>query len=90
MGYWTLAFGSILFIEHYWFRPRLGGYDLNAWQDQKRMPWGIAGTGALLIGIGFSFLGMAQTWVSYFVLSTSSCTYEDRLSLVFTLDSRFE
>ena len=54
------------------------------------MPWGIAGTGALLIGIGFSFLGMAQTWVSYFVLSTSSCTYEDRLSLVFTLDSRFE
>lgn len=27
------------------------------------MPVGIAGTAALLIGIGFSFLGMCQTWV---------------------------
>ncbi|OBT66050.1 hypothetical protein VE03_03264 [Pseudogymnoascus sp. 23342-1-I1] len=62
LGYWTLAFALILFIEHFWFRPRLGGYDLSAWQDQKRMPWGLAGTGSLLIGIGFSFLGMAQTW----------------------------
>ncbi|KFY15557.1 hypothetical protein V492_01898 [Pseudogymnoascus sp. VKM F-4246] len=62
LGYWTLAFALIMFIEHFWFRPRLGGYDLSAWQDQKRMPWGIAGTGSLLIGIGFSFLGMAQTW----------------------------
>jgi purine-cytosine permease-like protein len=64
LGYWTLAFGIILFIEHFWFRPKLGGYDLSAWQDQKRMPWGVAGVGALLIGIGFSFLGMNQTWVS--------------------------
>ena len=64
LGYWTLAFAMILFIEHFWFRPRLGGYDVSAWQDQKRMPWGIAGTASLLIGIGFSFLGMAQTWVS--------------------------
>ena len=65
IGYWTICFGSILFIEHFWFRPRLpGGYDLGAWQDQKRMPWGLGGIGSLLIGIGFSFLGMAQTWVS--------------------------
>ncbi|RAQ45676.1 nucleoside transporter [Aspergillus flavus] len=62
LGYWTLAFALILAIEHFWFRPRLGGYDLSAWQDPKRMPVGIAGTAALLIGIGFSFLGMCQTW----------------------------
>lgn len=67
LGYWTLAFACILFIEHYWFRPRLGGYDLSAWQDQRRMPWGVAGTGALLIGIAFSFLGMDQTWVSLLI-----------------------
>lgn len=67
LGYWTLAFACILFIEHYWFRPRLGGYDLSAWQDQKRMPWGVAATGALLIGIAFSFLGMDQTWVSLLI-----------------------
>jgi purine-cytosine permease-like protein len=63
LGYWTLAFGLILAIEHFWFRPRMGGYDLSAWQDPKRMPAGLAGTTALLAGIGFSFLGMNQTWV---------------------------
>ncbi|KAF7596025.1 hypothetical protein BBP40_003805 [Aspergillus hancockii] len=62
LGYWTLAFGLILAIEHFWFRPRLGGYDLSAWQDPKRTPVGLAGTTSLLIGIGFSFLGMNQTW----------------------------
>ncbi|KAL9119205.1 MAG: hypothetical protein Q9187_004241 [Circinaria calcarea] len=62
LGYWTICFGCILFIEHFGFRPRNGGYDLSGWQDQKRMPWGLAGVGALVIGIGFSFLGMAQTW----------------------------
>ena len=64
LGYWTLAFALILFIEHFYFRPRIGGYDLTAWQDPARLPVGIAGTGSLLIGIGVSFLGMAQTWVS--------------------------
>ena len=73
LGYWTLAFGLILAIEHFWFRPRLAGYDLSAWQDPTRMPVGLAGTVALLIGIGFSFLGMAQTWVcSFFLLFSLS------------------
>ncbi|KAG8406226.1 hypothetical protein J3459_019306 [Metarhizium acridum] len=62
LGYWTLAFAVILFIEHFYFRPMIGGYDLTAWQDPKRLPLGLAGTASLLIGIGFSFLGMCQTW----------------------------
>ncbi|OAQ59236.1 nucleoside transporter [Pochonia chlamydosporia 170] len=62
LGYWTLAFAVILFIEHFYFRPQIGGYDLTAWQDPQRLPLGLAGTGSLLIGIGFSFLGMCQTW----------------------------
>lgn len=63
LGYWTLGFAAILFIEHFYFRPRLRGYDLTAWQDGKRLPVGVAGTTSLLIGIGFSFLGRCQTWV---------------------------
>lgn len=65
LGYWTVAYAVILFEEHYYFRQYiLDGYDLSAWQDQSRMPWGLAGTFALLGGIAFSFLGMDQTWVS--------------------------
>ncbi len=64
LGYWTICFGVILAIEAFWFRPRIGGYDIEGWQDQDRMPWGFAGCGSLALGIGVSFLGMDQTWVS--------------------------
>jgi purine-cytosine permease-like protein len=64
LGYWTICFGVILAIEAFWFRPRIGGYDIEGWQDQSRMPWGLAGCGSLALGIGLSFLGMDQTWVS--------------------------
>lgn len=68
LGYWTICFGLILAIEHFWFRPRIGGYDLEGWQDQDRMPLGIAGCISLAFGFGVSFLGMDQTWVGHLSL----------------------
>ncbi|OBT55041.1 hypothetical protein VE04_05207 [Pseudogymnoascus sp. 24MN13] len=62
LGYWTTCFGVILAIETFWFRPRNGGYDLEGWQDQDRMPLGIAACVSLALGLGVSFLGMNQTW----------------------------
>lgn len=67
LGYWTICFGTILAIEHFWFRRQLGGYDYESWQEQDRMPLGIAGCISLLLGIGASFLGMVQTWVRAFI-----------------------
>jgi purine-cytosine permease-like protein len=64
LGYWTICFGTILAFENFWFRPRIGGYDLEGWQDQDRMPWGVAGCVSLALGMGVSFVGMDQTWVS--------------------------
>lgn len=64
LSYWTICFGVVLAYETFWFRPRNGGYDLEGWQDQDRMPWGIAGCVTLAAGIGLSFLGVNQTWVS--------------------------
>lgn len=92
LGYWTLAFALIIFIEDFWFRPRLGGYDLSAWQDPKLLPVGLAGTVSLLIGIGFSFLGMDQTWVRFapvfhLCIATRSKIYTDIL-LVCLSDSK--
>lgn len=63
LGYWTICFGMILAIEHFYFRPRIGGYDLEGWQDSDRVPLGIAGCFTLALGIGVSFIGMNQTWV---------------------------
>lgn len=64
LGYWTICFATVLFIEHYMFRPKLGGYDLEGWRDSKRTPVGLAGVATLCAAIGLSFLGMNQTWVS--------------------------
>jgi purine-cytosine permease-like protein len=63
LGYWTICFGVVLAIEAFWFRPLIG-WDIEGWQDQNRMPLGLAGCTSLALGIGFSFLGMDQTWVS--------------------------
>ncbi|EXJ86017.1 hypothetical protein A1O1_06386 [Capronia coronata CBS 617.96] len=62
LGYWTIAFGEILAIEHYYFRPRIGGYDYDTWNDPKKIPLGIGGLGTLLISFGCSFIGMNQVW----------------------------
>lgn len=68
LGYWTICFAIVLLSEHFIFRPRLGGYDLDGWQDPKRTPLGLAGVGTLLSAIALSFLGMNQTWVSWSLL----------------------
>lgn len=73
LGYWTICFGVILAIEHFWFRRQPGGYDYEAWQDKDRMPLGIAGCISLLLGIGASFLGMVQTWVRASTFFTGQC-----------------
>lgn len=66
LGYWTIAYTVIMFEEHFLFRKLVlkAGYDLHGWQDQKKMPLGHAGTGALIAGFGVAFVGMNQTWVS--------------------------
>ena len=66
LGYWTIAYTVIMFEEHFLFRKLVlkAGYDLHGWQDQKKMPLGHAGTGALIAGFGVTFVGMNQTWVS--------------------------
>jgi len=71
LGYWTIAFGFILAIEHFYFRPKFGGYDLDGWQDAKKVPLGIAGLGTLIISFACSFIGMNQTWVRSAVLATA-------------------
>lgn len=62
LGYWTVSFTIILMVEDRWFR-RHEGYDLNAWDQPSKLPWGVAGVLALLTGyLAGGVTGMAQTW----------------------------
>ena len=51
LGYWNTSFFVIVFTEHIVFRKRnLKNYDLEAWNDPKRLPMGLAGLAAFLVG----------------------------------------
>lgn len=62
LGYWTISFTLILLIEDKWFR-RFEGYNLSAWNQPSKLPWGAAAVTALLTGyLAGGVTGMAQTW----------------------------
>lgn len=62
LGYWSVCFAVILFLEDQWFRRR-DGYDVHAWDSPKDLPVGIAALVTLIVGylVG-ALLGMDQTW----------------------------
>ena len=63
LGYWNTAFFVILFTEHYLFRNgNVMNYNLEVWNLESKMPIGIAGLIAFVLGIVGCVLGMVQTW----------------------------
>ncbi|MCJ1384340.1 hypothetical protein MMC17_007456 [Xylographa soralifera] len=61
MGYWVAIFLAIVLEEHLIFRRR-SGFDWTAWADPKRLPIGIAGLTAFLVGWAGAIVCMDQVW----------------------------
>ncbi|KAH8892156.1 hypothetical protein GQ53DRAFT_647181 [Thozetella sp. PMI_491] len=62
LGYWSVCFAVIVFLEDKWFR-RHSGYDLDAWDNPKALPIGAAAVLTLVIGYCAGGVpGMDQTW----------------------------
>lgn len=62
LGYWTVSFTLILLIEDRVFR-RHEGYNLMAWDQPNKLPWGLAAVSALIAAYcGGGVPGMSQTW----------------------------
>ena len=61
MGYWVAIFLAIVLEEHLIFRRR-SGFDWSAWNDWRRLPVGIAGLVAFLIGWAGAIISMDQVW----------------------------
>ena len=63
LGYWCTSYFCILFSEHYIFRKdNFDNYDLDAWNDPSRLPYGLAGFGAFALGVVMWCMGMVETW----------------------------
>jgi purine-cytosine permease-like protein len=62
LGYWTVSFTIILALEDQLFRKK-SGYNLVAWDQPAKLPYGIAAILSLLTGyLAGGVTGMAQTW----------------------------
>lgn len=64
LGYWCTSYFVIIFTEHYLFRKgSFANYDLEGWNDPKRLPLGIAAFTAFALGVIAWVMGMVETWV---------------------------
>ncbi|RMY94434.1 hypothetical protein D0861_01340 [Hortaea werneckii] len=63
LGYWCTSYFVILFCEHYIFRKgNFANYDLEGWNDPKRLPVGVAAFCAFALGVVMWIMGLVQTW----------------------------
>lgn len=60
-AYWITPFCTILIAEHFIWR-RGFKYDLEAWNERTRLPYGIAAGIAWIVGTILSILNMSQAW----------------------------
>ncbi|KAI9928871.1 hypothetical protein ASPWEDRAFT_36686 [Aspergillus wentii DTO 134E9] len=61
MGYWVAIWMAIILEERFIFRRRLG-YNWTIWNNPSKLPIGIAGLIAFLVGWAGAILCMAQVW----------------------------
>lgn len=61
IAYWLTPFLAIMFMEHIIWR-RGFQYDLTAWQDPSRLPYGFAALTTFIIGTVLCVICMSQTW----------------------------
>ncbi|KAL6243582.1 hypothetical protein RBB50_009575 [Rhinocladiella similis] len=63
LGYWCTSYFVILLEEHVIFRKGdFANYDLEGWNDPRRLPHGIAAAIAFCLGVVAWCMGMSETW----------------------------
>ncbi|KDQ60052.1 hypothetical protein JAAARDRAFT_32429 [Jaapia argillacea MUCL 33604] len=63
IGYWSTAFAAIIFAEHFIFRKnKFSLYDIDDWDQPRRLPPGFAAVLAFLGAFGIIVPSMSQAW----------------------------
>lgn len=61
IAYWLTPFETIMFLEHIIWR-RGYQYDLSAWNNPSKLPYGIAALVTFIIATVLAIICMSQTW----------------------------
>ncbi|CCH60907.1 hypothetical protein TBLA_0D04100 [Henningerozyma blattae CBS 6284] len=62
IGYYLSIYIAIALSEHFIYRRGFKGYNIEDWNNSKKLPIGIAGTVALIVGAFGVALGMCQSY----------------------------
>ena len=63
ISYWSSAYSIILALEHFLFKHgNVAEYDVSAWNQPRRLPYGIAAFLSLATGFGIAVPAMDQVW----------------------------
>lgn len=62
LAYYIAPYTIVLLLEHIVFRRQGKDYNLEDWNDHKKLPLGIAAVSSVVIGFGFALIGMNQVW----------------------------
>ncbi|KAL3231012.1 Purine-cytosine permease FCY21 [Nakaseomyces bracarensis] len=62
IGYYLAIYVGISVSEHFFYRRGFKGYNIEDWDNLKKLPIGIAGCAALFVGAVGVALGMSQTY----------------------------
>ncbi len=68
IGYWSASYCGIAGVEHLVFRRKWGrvpwedAYDHRIWANAKKLPWGVAAIGSMVLSFGMVVPCMSQVW----------------------------
>ena len=80
IAYWLTPFLAIMFLEHMCFR-RGYAYDVTAWDNPKKLPYGLAALPIFCIGTTIAILCMSQVWwVGPIALAVGNAPYGTDIS----------
>ncbi|KAH7018157.1 permease for cytosine/purines, uracil, thiamine, allantoin-domain-containing protein [Microdochium trichocladiopsis] len=63
IAYWSASFVAVVILEHVVFRRGdYASYDHDAWNDAKRLPWGVAALASGVLSFALVVPSMSQNW----------------------------